>query len=139
MRDEKKPTILGMRTLFLLAVAAGAMASGCAVPQIGDEPEQSEEIPVDVFVRGAEPGGMTDEWDGDDGSHIALNDDGKAFYKESGEETSGMWLVSSQSDGEMMLSDGRSFVLRFDRDSDCLFVADISAGDSATETRYSRS
>lgn len=129
----------------LVAICVPAVAMSLALPMLsacgrdGQDADTGSDVPVDVLVRGAEPGGMTAEWDDPDGdSHVSLGDDGKAFYKEDGEETSGMWLLSSPTEGEMMLSDGRSFQLQLDEDSDTLLVSDMSDGEGATPERYSR-
>lgn len=90
---------------------------------------QGTDVPMDVLVRGAEPGGMTDTWEDAGGAiRATLGDDGKAFYKSDGEETSGMWLMSSPTDGELMLTDGRSFKLSLDEETDELAVIDMSDG-----------
>lgn len=114
-------------TAMLLAVSP--LLSACGSSQAADEPQ---DMPVDVLIRGAEPGGMTSEWESQDGSvHASLGDDGKAFYKVNGDETSGTWLMSSPTEGDLILADGKSLRLTLDTETDTLQVIDVSGGDGS--------
>lgn len=123
-REQPRVAIIPMAVAIAMSMS---LMPACA--RVAEEAGQGEDATVDVLVRGAEPGGMTAEWENaGEGVRATLEDDGKAFYKSDGEETSGMWLMSSPTDGELMLTDGRFFKLLLDEQADTLSVIDMSDG-----------
>lgn len=116
---------------------ACATLSGCS-PEAKTE-ETDSEMPVEVFVRGAAPGGMTASWEGAGGRpSLVLGDDGTATWDGDGGKAEGTWLMSGPTDGELMLSDGRSLRLELDEGTDTLSAILIEGGKDSKRVSLSR-
>lgn len=135
----------GQRRRVRVAIAAVLAASIAALPacrssaqETGDATD-TQQNPTAALVRGAEPGGMTDSWvEKGGGRSLDLDEDGRAIWRDGDDATSGTWLMSGPSDGEVMLSDGRTLVLSLDEERNHLSAEVIEQGHDGREVTLVR-
>lgn len=129
-----------MRAALAAAVAACVLSLGTACSKAAPaDGSGGTDMEVDVLVRGAEPGGMTDAWEAPGGMpSLALRDDGTATWRDGTGEYDCPWLMSGPADGEVMLSDGRALRLSFDAGTDVLTVIEMEDGLDGPETPMAR-